>query len=223
MKFRNGLHKKISSIFDGSPASRPQSADSAGAIAPETPSGLTNTYGPSPAPVPSASPVSPSSDSRSVDRTRAVSTSRKIRRKDPRQQRMLIIMTVLIPVFVFIMIMAFHSPNTVNAAAKSQASAKAVAAAKKETIEISWQPPAPWPDLPRDPMQINAVSVASQAVVSQLMVKGIVFSQNKPSAIIGDRIVFEGNTVGGALIRKINKDSVEFERDGKTWTQQVCP
>ena len=55
----------------------------------------------------------------------------------------------------------------------------------------------------------------------ELAVRGILYSQDKPSAVIGNQIVHEGEKVSGATIQKINKDSVEFELDGKKWTQQI--
>jgi hypothetical protein len=40
-------------------------------------------------------------------------------------------------------------------------------------------------------------------------------------ALIGDAFVSEGNVVQGYRVKKIQADSVEFERDGKTWVQKV--
>ncbi len=40
-------------------------------------------------------------------------------------------------------------------------------------------------------------------------------------ALIGDGFVSEGEVVKGYRVKKIQADSVEFERDGQTWTQKV--
>jgi hypothetical protein len=40
-------------------------------------------------------------------------------------------------------------------------------------------------------------------------------------ALIGDAFVSEGDVVQGYRVKKIQADSVEFERDGKTWVQKV--
>ena len=40
-------------------------------------------------------------------------------------------------------------------------------------------------------------------------------------ALIGDGFVSEGDVVQGYRVKKIQADSVEFERDGKTWVQKV--
>ena len=55
---------------------------------------------------------------------------------------------------------------------------------------------------------------------SDMTVRGIVFSSTKPSAIIANQIVFEGDVILGAKIIKIEKTSVTFEKDGKSWQQQ---
>lgn len=55
----------------------------------------------------------------------------------------------------------------------------------------------------------------------ELVVKGIVFSQNKPSAIINSEILTEGQTINGVTIVRITKDTVEFKSNDKQWTQQV--
>jgi len=61
---------------------------------------------------------------------------------------------------------------------------------------------------------------ASASNPGDLIVKGVVISDN-PSAVIGNSIVHEGETIMGATVIRINQDSVEFEADGKKWTQQV--
>lgn len=52
-------------------------------------------------------------------------------------------------------------------------------------------------------------------------VTGILHSKDKPSAVIGYRIVHEKETIRGVEIVKIHKDKVEFEKDGKRWTQTI--
>jgi hypothetical protein len=54
------------------------------------------------------------------------------------------------------------------------------------------------------------------------VLKGISYSEEGNSvAIIGDEIVREGDNIGGIKIIKIYKDHVEFEKDGKRWTQDL--
>ncbi len=53
------------------------------------------------------------------------------------------------------------------------------------------------------------------------LVNGILYSEDEPSAVIGNRIVHEGDALRGINIVKIYKDKVEFEKNGKRWTQAV--
>jgi hypothetical protein len=46
-------------------------------------------------------------------------------------------------------------------------------------------------------------------------------ADNRFCALIGDALVSEGDVVQGYQVRKIFTDNVEFEKDGKTWTQKV--
>jgi len=55
----------------------------------------------------------------------------------------------------------------------------------------------------------------------KLQVRGIAFSHDKPSAVIGTTIVHEGDIVSGATVVRIDRDSVEFEINGHRWTQRV--
>lgn len=88
---------------------------------------------------------------------------------------------------------------------------------------IDWQIPEVYPKTLRDPMQFVKVvtDTVSGDTPNEIEIKGILYSEQNPSAIIGTEIIHEGGTVSGATVVKINKDSIEFERDGKRWTQKV--
>jgi hypothetical protein len=125
---------------------------------------------------------------------------------------------------------------------------KPVATAGPAGAEIDWRMPEPYPAGLRDPMQLTAEMTAqieaeaiaktqaaanAQANVGpterqpaepqELAVTGILFSQDNPAAVIGTRIAHVGDTIAGATIVKINLTTVEFEKDGKSWTQTVEP
>jgi len=53
------------------------------------------------------------------------------------------------------------------------------------------------------------------------LVTGILYSEDEPSAVIGNRIVHEGDAFHGINIVKIYKDKVEFEKNGSRWTQSI--
>ena len=53
------------------------------------------------------------------------------------------------------------------------------------------------------------------------VVTGISYAEEDPSAIVGYDIVREGDMIHGVRVVKIYRDKVEFEKDGKRWTQGV--
>lgn len=53
------------------------------------------------------------------------------------------------------------------------------------------------------------------------LVTGIVYSADKPSAIVDRKIVHEGGVIHGATVVKIYKDKVKFSKNGKNWEQKV--
>jgi hypothetical protein len=134
---------------------------------------------------------------------------------DTRQKTMVILVPVLFVVLIFVFIQVLSMPSLPIAKAKSPGLANAIASSDK----IDWQIPQPYPTNLRDPMQFG--SATAQAETGGLTVKGIVYSEDDPSAVIGNRIVHEGDEVLGVTIIKINEKSVEFERNKKRWTQKV--
>ncbi len=62
---------------------------------------------------------------------------------------------------------------------------------------------------------------SSTATPVYRLVTAIIYSEDKPSAVIGNQIVHEGDTLRGINVVKIYKDKVEFEKNGKRWTQAV--
>ena len=67
-----------------------------------------------------------------------------------------------------------------------------------------------------------AVSLKDAAISSnKVALKGILYSEDNSSAMVGNKIVKEGDIIDGVKVVKINKDTVEFEKDGQRWTQQT--
>ena len=52
-------------------------------------------------------------------------------------------------------------------------------------------------------------------------VMGIVYAEGNPSAVITSKVVHEGDTIDGVKVIKIHNDKVEFEKNGKKWTQRL--
>ena len=235
---RVGLQKKVSSIFTGVPIPKDNGAQQpSGAPAPERPnytppshlSGTTEKPQQPVQPPPKAAPAKQPKPDVTVKTARQIpwqQTLERIKTKlftpkpgvSPAKQKA---MVILAPVLFLIMIFAFtrvlSSPSPKITGAHSFGPSKAIAGSNNE---IDWQIPEPYPATLRDPMQFGSVTT-TQDRPGKLIVKGIVYSKNNPSAVIGNQIVHEGEKVFGATVVKINKDSVELEMNGKRWTQKV--
>lgn len=246
-KRRAGLHKQISSIFNGVPTRRDTDApQSAGVPVQEQPNhegdpernkeylGL---LAPSSlAPTKPKPELSPPKDV-PAKQTKAVAvvitpgpapwqkTLDKIKDKlfapkpgvdATRQKATVILVPVLFVILIFVFIRVIGTPWSGTSSPQITEPSNAVASNNK----IDWQIPEPYPTTLRDPMQFG-LAATTYAGTGGLIVKGIVYSEDNPSAVIGAKIVHEGEKVFGATIVNINKDSVEFEMDGKRWTQKV--
>jgi len=102
-------------------------------------------------------------------------------------------------------------------------------------ISIAWPVPPLYPQNIRDPMQWIQEPPPSDVAIAEvkdpggpqaknpagLIVRGIVHSEDKPRAIIGTELVQEGDVVQGATVLRINRKTVEFEQNGRTWIQEV--
>ena len=137
---------------------------------------------------------------------------------DPKKQvAMVILVPVLFGILFFVFKPILFKPSRKPSGSASDELTNAVVAFGGE---IDWQIPALYPRTLRDPMRFGSVTTEQDATAS-LEVKGILYSRSNPTAVIGSRIVREGGKVLKATVVKINKDSVEFEMNGKRWTQKV--
>jgi hypothetical protein len=134
----------------------------------------------------------------------------------PRQKAMVVLVPVLFIIMIFVFTRVFSTPSRVTAQPAGSGPTGPVASAK----DIDWQIPEPYPTTLRDPMQIGSTGTTA-VQTSDLVVKGIVFSEDNPSAVVGNKIVHEGEEVMGAIVVKINSDSVVFKMNDKEWTQEV--
>ena len=90
-------------------------------------------------------------------------------------------------------------------------------------IKIDWPVPPVYSAELRDPMEIGPRRQIVVKSSKDVVVRGIVVSEDRKYAVIGTNYLQEGGIVPGTQIRvmKINPNTVEFEEDGKTWTQKV--
>ena len=262
---KSGLHKQISSIFDGVPMPTDSALsedagvleelmEPAALVAPE-PDARQETlpqtsvsavvqrltanaseYESDPVPVVQVGRPMPLCKSKSVSKSgtkpglsikikKAISKSHSS--LDPRQKKagMLVgILSLVFGVVLFVTLGGVGKTQATAADATSGTQTNQIQMTKKTAQE--WKRPEPLPQDLRNatsPAMINSgTAQANQTTETrELIVKGIVFSKNKPSAIINNRILSEGQTFDGVTIIKITKESVEFEANEKRWTQFV--
>lgn len=134
-----------------------------------------------------------------------------------------IVMTVLIPVLfivlAIVLLKAFgkSSPRVVKKPDINTTSTVNVSADRTD-----WKRPEIYPANLRDPMQIRSSSIGLSEN-GAIVIKGILYTEDKAAALVGTQVVYEGEKIFGATILKIEKNKVEFEMDGKKWIQKVQP
>lgn len=141
-------------------------------------------------------------------------------------------MVILVPILAIVMIFVFRqvlstSPRKTKGATEDE---PLVTVGTKSSQEIDWQIPDPLPETMRDPIKIedqSSVNVVepneapAEPTTGDIDVRDIIFSKDKPSAFINGRIVYIGDKVHDATVVRINRDGVEFEKDGKKWIQNI--
>ncbi|MHC4439615.1 MAG: hypothetical protein ACYS3S_19840 [Planctomycetota bacterium] len=150
-------------------------------------------------------------------------------------------MVIMVPILAIIMIFAFRQVLS-KAPRKTKGTetddTPAVVSNTDTGNEIDWQIPEPITIIARDPIQLPDESntqnaeqnteqntdqngAADTQTKKDIIIRDIVYSKDKPSAVIGTRIVYQGDDINGMTIIKINRDSIEFEKDGERWKQNV--
>ncbi len=238
-KSRIGLQKEVSRIFTGvqvPKADKKQQANETGPRParyippkpiPPGPAAVTGPQPQRPAPAPVPKRIEVDSGRGALGQIPFLKTLERIKDKllaskggvNPKRQK---VMMLLVPVLFVILIVVFSralrsGQNSVPKAGTFKPSA----AVAKAGAELNWEVPPLYPATLRDPMQFYAVRSAKQNESDLVVVKAIVYSEDKPSAVINEEVVFEGDQIQGATIVKISPDSVEFEKDAKKWTQKV--
>lgn len=215
MKYKPGLHKKVSSIFGGvslpdnlSPPPADQNAagvNSAETSTADSPvSGIdrhfAGGYGKQPhqasAPELKIQTVAKIDDRLTEDQEYAAS-----------QRRKLFLVIGLCGVFALVLFFLYRPGlKKVPTGPKTPSQSGIVA----KDVEINWPEPEPWPADIRDPMVLGS----SPASIGGLALKGIVYPpQGRPSVLIGTEIYYEGDIVKGTswTVMKIFIDSVTLQ------------
>ena len=147
------------------------------------------------------------------------------RPKDMRQK----VMLLLIPVLAIVLWRLVREPlQAVPVQASETVENQAAVAPAVEEIEIHWERPPVYQPTARDPMQLVPSAVATEEPTPtwtrervNLVLQGILYSEDRPMAMIGTNLVREGEQIAGVTVVKINPDRVEFEMDGQRWEQTV--
>jgi hypothetical protein len=144
-------------------------------------------------------------------------------------------MVVLVPILAIVMIFVLRqvlstAPRKTEGATKNDP--PVVVAAADFDNEIDWKIPEPLPAVMRDPIKLpdesnvqngeqDGTTNENETETGIISVKAIVYSVDKPSAVINGCIVHIGDKVSDASVINISQDGVEFERDGEKWVQKV--
>jgi len=243
-KRRTGLQSQIASIFSGVPipkkggsGSEPPGAPSQAAgpehpqpKTPPAPSAVTPKFQPPVEPVREIPPVkvtAPKVPEPKIGQIPTAPRRKKEKFAAPRagvssaRQKIAVAMIVFLSILlVILLVRPFQKSAPGTAASGTAGQAKAIVSAKTN-IRIDWPVPQKYPENIRDPMILSAQQEVIVDIHGVPVAKGVVTSEDRKYAIIGTQMVQEGDTVEGATIIKINPNSVEFEKDGKRWTQEV--
>ncbi len=141
---------------------------------------------------------------------------------DSKQKKMIALIPVLTVILLVVLFKAIGSGPS-GQVATSPVKPSAAIAQQSKPAEIQWKIPQTYEDIQRDPMKMEKKPIAAVNETGDILVKGIVFSNDNPTAVIGTEIYHEGSEIAGATIIKINPDSVEFEKDGRRWEEPVRP
>jgi type II secretory pathway component PulC len=144
-------------------------------------------------------------------------------------------MLALIPILAIIMIFMFRqvlskAPQQSRAATEDDVPIKTSNTNKTSGDDIHWDIPEAMPVTLRDPIKPVSKDTPAQAVQNQsdsnntdtVIVRGVLYSDEKPSAVIGNRLVHINDEIDGAKIVWIDRNSVTFEKNGEKWTIKVA-
>jgi len=158
-------------------------------------------------------------------KVRVKSRSRQKKSRNGRQ----IAMTMLIPALAVTLLVLVRKPAQAPpvAAAATLDTAPAASASISE-VEIDWEIPPAYQANGRDPMSLVSPQIQDEAYVEtrveageRLDIKGVLYSDDRPAAVIGTRLLHEGEQIAGITVIRIERDAVEFEMNGQHWRQTV--
>ena len=94
-------------------------------------------------------------------------------------------------------------------------------AQQAEPAETARLPEPPVPTIDQPVAEIAPPVAALVESSNKGLVRGIVYSDQRGSALIGETIVRTGGTIDGVKVLRIYAGGVDFEKNGQRWTQKV--
>ena len=154
--------------------------------------------------------------------------SKKSGESNTKQKAMIVLVPILAIVFIFVLRQVFtKAPAKTNATTNDNI--PVVITSDNSNDDIDWQIPDPLPVVMRDPAKTgsqadfdNIEQNSDETQLGDLTVRGILYSYDKPSVVIGGKIVHLNENINDVTVVEINKDYVVFEKDGKRWTRKVA-
>ncbi len=137
------------------------------------------------------------------------------------RQKASIVMFVVLSISLVLLLARPYLNSQSNPAIADTAIQTNTVAASGPNIEIVWPDPPPYQPFYRDPMDPQSNGIAVPQSTQDIVVNGLVYSDDKPQIIIDGKNYGVGDKIKGATILKITRNNVTFERDGKIWTQGV--
>ena len=162
---------------------------------------------------------------------------------DKNSKTKIALILILFIVFVFIMMSNLNSGSKKSTPTPKNKQTIELVAKKNPEAEVNWEIPKLYPGQLRDPMVptqvkeiINKEWIEKknmkgfenwEAAVMQIphyhdiIIQSIFYSENGRSAVVANEIVYEGDKIFEVTVVKIEKGSVEFEKDGLKFSKPL--
>ena len=69
--------------------------------------------------------------------------------------------------------------------------------------------------------QLQNVELNPMQVKQAGLISGILYSADRPAAIVGSKIVYQQDKLGDVRIVKISVGAIDFDKNGHSWTQKI--
>ena len=147
---------------------------------------------------------------------------------DTRQKIMVALIPILFVVMVFMFRQVLRKPTQDAQAVESKVESAPISK-KSSGSDIEWKIPDPLPVKINNPKNVqqntngsNDQTDTANNTEEGMYIKSILYTKDKPSVIIGNKIVYLNQEINGAVVVEIQKDYVVFEKDNRRWTQKLA-